>query len=570
MLHNFKEEIGSYPLPKRFTFPFNYRPHILAQKAAQQVRGLINQQKWSRSKGKMFGVLVVKDKQGNLGFLAAYSGNIQIDLNNYFVPPIYDIFKPEDYFRNEESQISLINDKIDALLKSDLYLKLQEDLSRAKISSEIEIERSLLELRQKKIIRQKKRTETNCDHAQLVKESQYEKAEHKRLEKRLKEKIEQLEALFRGYNQEIENLKRERKQRSLELQRWIFDKFLIINSQKKYKKVSDLFLDTPNSLPPAGAGDCAAPKLLQYAFLNELQPVTMAEFWWGESPKTELRIDGHYYPACTGKCKPILNFMLEGVELDPDPLTEEKDLDIEIIYQDSEIIVLNKPSGLLSVPGKSTQKSVLDILNQKYPDSDTPLMVHRLDMDTSGILVVARNKSTHKFLQNEFYNHRVIKKYIAVIDLGAKNIQTEEKYTQERHLEHFKEHSKGRHPKGYYKVHSIEQGARGLIDLPLCPDPLDRPRQIVSYEYGKESLTEYEVLDLNETRALVKFSPLTGRTHQLRVHSAHIEGLNSPIVGDNLYGSPDSRLHLHAENITFRHPKTKENITFCSPHPFNI
>ena len=267
------------------------------------------------------------------------------------------------------------------------------------------------------------------------------------------------------------------------------------------------------------------PKLLQYAYQHQLEPIAMAEFWWGDSPKTEIRHHGYYYPACKGKCEPILHHMLQGLRVDENPLLADshRETKLDILYEDDYLLVINKPEGMLSVPGKGDADSVYQRLRILYPDATGPIIVHRLDMATSGLLLAAKTKEAHQNLQAQFKNRTIQKRYIALLE--------------------------GEVPQD-----------EGEIRLPLCPDPLDRPRQIVSEEFGKPALTRYRVLERTSGKTLIAFYPQTGRTHQLRVHAAHLQGLHCPILGDELYGRKAERLYLHAEYLAFTHPITSERI----------
>lgn len=321
-------------------------------------------------------------------------------------------------------------------------------------------------------------------------------------------------------------LKEERKNRSIALQQWIFQQFKMRNALGEERDLNDIFTHHAHRNPPAGAGECAAPKLLQYAYLHGYQPLAMAEFWWGNSPKGEIRHHGHYYPSCRHKCEPILGFMLQGLSVEPNPLlTSVTDANlVTTIYEDDYIVVVNKPAGMLSVPGKTGQASVLSILQERYPDATGPLLVHRIDMDTSGLLLAAKNKDTHALLQQQFESRSVKKRYIALLD-GIPQVE----------------------PKGF-------------IRLPLRPDFDNRPLQMVDDEWGKPAVTRYEILGSTDAHTRVAFYPETGRTHQLRVHAAHPEGLNCPIVGDPLYGQAADFMHLHAESLEFRHPHTLQRM----------
>ena len=281
----------------------------------------------------------------------------------------------------------------------------------------------------------------------------------------------------------------------------------------------DLFTDTVQKTPPAGAGECAAPKLLQYAYRNGWQPLAMAEFWWGDSPKNEIRRHGYYYPACKGKCGPILKHMLQGLHVEENPLEADvhRDTELEIVYEDEWLSVVNKPAGMLSVPGKSDVDSVYGRVRRMYPEATGPMIVHRLDMATSGLILIAKTKKVHQNLQAQFKNRTVCKRYVAWLD-------------------------------------GIVKEKEGRIELLLRPDPEDRPRQVVDAVHGKPAVTDYTVLHYHSGRTFISFIPKTGRTHQLRVHSAHLLGLNAPIVGDELYGKKANRLYLHAEYLGFVHP----------------
>lgn len=318
----------------------------------------------------------------------------------------------------------------------------------------------------------------------------------------------------------------ERKVRSQALQQWLFEQFHFLNAEGRTASLLSLFTDR---IPPSGAGECCAPKLLHYAYRHKLKPRCMAEFWMGETPKGEIREEGNFYPACQHKCKPILTWMLRGLDVEENPMRRNYDLlirQMHVIYEDAELMVINKPSGLLSVPGKDDLPSVQDLLTGSF-------IVHRLDMDTSGLMVIARTKETHKHLQEQFIRHTIRKRYSALLE------------------------------------HPMPVGQQGRITLPLCPNPYDRPRQMVHEEYGRRAITNYEVVANRDGHALLHLWPETGRTHQLRVHLAHPAGLNNPIIGDRLYGHPNGRrLMLQADELTFRHPATDHIMTFDIPFQY--
>lgn len=461
-MHTFQTDITPIPLPRQFTYPFHYTPHPLCVMAANEVQNYLQgRTEWHAElqQGKMFGVLVVRSSHGEIGYLAAFSGNLAgSNHHEFFVPPVYDLLNPDGYFKEEEARISKIN----------------------------------------VILNEVKHLDTN---------------------------------------EWIQALKEERKNRSIALQQWIFHQFVLCNAKGERQDIYQIFNEQAHRVPPAGTGECAAPKLLQHAYLNGYQPLAMAEFWWGDSPKGEIRRHGHYYPSCRHKCEPILGFMLQGLDVEPNPLlTSITDATrLETVYEDDFLVVVNKPAGMLSVPGKTGQASVLSILQERYPEATGPLLVHRLDMATSGLLLAAKDKETHALLQQQFENRSVKKRYIALLD-GTPSVA----------------------PKGF-------------IRLPLRPDFDNRPLQMVDYELGKPAVTRYELLtppydggqgDVTSTKGhtRVAYYPETGRTHQLRVHSAHPEGMNCPILGDPLYGQPADRMYLHAETLEFRHPITNQRV----------
>ena len=294
----------------------------------------------------------------------------------------------------------------------------------------------------------------------------------------------------------------------------------------------DIF-DNSSIKPPAGSGDCCAPKLLQYAFQHQLTPVAMAEFWWGISPNSEIRKHENFYPSCQSRCKPILKHMLEGVKMDENLLLKSlsKNLELKIIFEDDDLIIINKPPEFLSVPGKEIKDSVYTRIKQKYPSATGPIIVHRLDMSTSGILVLTKTKQANKILQDQFIKRTVKKRYVALLSgkLTKKN---------------------------------------GTITLPLRLDLNDRPRQLVDFVNGKKAETNWTVIAQNTKQTRIHFYPITGRTHQLRVHAAHKDGLNLPIIGDDLYGTKQDKLYLHADFIEFTHPTSKNKISFTVPSDF--
>lgn len=525
MFHSFQTSIAGIELPRLFTYPFHYTPHPLCVMAAGEVQAYINKQtRWKEEldKGKMFGVLIVRTSNGQTGYLAAFSGNLcGSNSHSFFVPPVYDLLKPDGFFKIEEEQISAINHQIGQLQNCDRYLELQQKMERETASSQqalSEVRKVLKAAKEKREQRRLHRPNEN-EQAAMIRESQYQKAEFKRLERYWKEQISEIKTELESFSSQIEALKAERRNRSAALQQKLFQQFNFLNAKGETKNLCAIFEETVQKTPPAGAGECAAPKLLQYAYLSGLSPIAMAEFWWGESPKTEIRHHGYYYPSCRGKCEPILRHMLQGLNVEPAP-SERYSLSQnmpEILFEDQWLLVLHKPEGVLSVPGKSEEQSIYSLLRARYPEATGPLVVHRLDMATSGLLLAAKTQEVHWHLQAQFENRSIKKRYIALLD----GILPEEE---------------------------------GVIDLPICPDYLDRPRQMVNEELGKTAITRYQVMDRRNGQTRIAFFPLTGRTHQLRVHAAHPLGLNCPIVGDELYGRKAERLYLHAEYLEFIHP----------------
>lgn len=547
MLHHFHTPVADIPLPERFTFPFCYTPHPLCVAAAKEVQAYLGlQEAWKEelAQGKMFGVLVVRTQEGETGYLAAFSGILAgSNVHPFFVPPVYDLLQPQGFFKIEEEQISQINTRISLLEEDEEYKRQMQQLAALRQTAQETLEEAKRQMKRAKEKREERRREaalpngapmTPEEESALIRESQFQKAEYKRMERAWKERIAPLQQTVSDYGAGIQALKSERKQRSAALQQKLFEQFKMLNYRGEVKTLCDIFGQTVHKTPPAGAGECAAPKLLQQAYLHGWKPVAMAEFWWGESPKTEIRHHGHYYPACKGKCEPILGHMLQGLEVDENPILKElqsgkKTLDI--IYEDEWLAVVNKPAGMLSVPGKEDVVSVYSMMRERYPDADGPLIVHRLDMATSGLLVVAKTKQVHQNLQAQFKNRSIGKRYIALLQ------------------------------------GSVSQDA-GMVELPLCPNPLDRPRQMVHTGYGKPAVTDFEVLERKDNRTRIAFYPRTGRTHQLRVHAAHPLGLHCPIVGDELYGRKAERLYLHAEMLEFTHPVTGKRISITQKADF--
>ena len=542
MLHRFTTSITDIPLPERFTYPFCYTPHPLCILAAKEVQSYLTRQtawKDELRQGKMFGVLIVQTEHGETGYLAAFSGILAgKNLHPFFVPPVYDLLQPQGFFKIEEENISSINRNIRQLENDKAYAALSAELARTIQSAENILATAKAQLKEAKTAREQRRKEKELnaqEEAELIRESQFQKAEYKRLERSWKARITTLQTQTEDWERRISALKSERKTRSAALQQKLFEQFGMLNYRGEVKKLCEIFGQTVHKTPPAGAGECAAPKLLQQAYLHGWKPIAMAEFWWGDSPKTEIRHHGHYYPACKGKCEPILQHMLQGLQVEENPMLKRMQVpsqNLEIVYEDPWLSVINKPAGMLSVPGKEDAVSVYSLMREQYPEADGPLTVHRLDMATSGLMLIAKTKRVHQNLQAQFKNRLVRKRYVALLE-------------------------------------GIVPKDKGTVDLPLCLNPLDRPRQMVHTEHGKPAITDYQVLErLDGKRTRIAFYPRTGRTHQLRIHAAHPLGLHCPIIGDELYGEKADRLYLHAEYLEFTHPITGETVRITKEAEF--
>lgn len=542
MLHRFTTSITDIPLPERFTYPFCYTPHPLCILAAKEVQSYLTRQtawKDELRQGKMFGVLIVQTEHGETGYLAAFSGILAgKNLHPFFVPPVYDLLQPQGFFKIEEENISSINRNIRQLENDKAYAALSAELARTIQSAEDILATAKAQLKEAKTAREQRRKEKELnaqEEAELIRESQFQKAEYKRLERSWKARITTLQTQTEDWERRISALKSERKTRSAALQQKLFEQFGMLNYRGELKNLCEIFGQTVHKTPPAGAGECAAPKLLQQAYLHGWKPIAMAEFWWGDSPKTEIRHHGHYYPACKGKCEPILQHMLQGLQVEENPMLKRMQVpskNLEIVYEDPWLSVINKPAGMLSVPGKEDAVSVYSLMREQYPEADSPLTVHRLDMATSGLMLIAKTKRVHQNLQAQFKNRLVRKRYVALLE-------------------------------------GIVPKDKDTVDLPLCLNPLDRPRQMVHTEHGKPAITDYQVLErLDGKRTRIAFYPRTGRTHQLRIHAAHPLGLHCPIIGDELYGEKADRLYLHAEYLEFTHPITGETVRITKEAEF--
>ena len=540
LLHRFRQDIMDVEPPVRFNNPFYYSPHQLCVMAADEVRSFLLADEAlvaDAARGKMFGVLVVRDADGALGYLAAFSG-LLAGSNSVagFVPPVFDFLSPSGYFKQEEARISALNAKIKETECCEGYITAIAAVAEVKCTMEQQLTAMREEMRQSKVRRSELRAAgalTADEEAALVRESQFQKAELKRLTARWQQRITECEAAVTPFKESVAAMKEERKHRSAALQRWLFEQFKVCNANGCEKSLLDIFATHSGIIPPGGAGECAAPKLLQYAYRNSLTPIAVAEFWVGASPTGEVRRDGCFYGACKIKCEPILGFMLQGLDVEENALEKGGDISIiNVVYEDEYLVVVDKPSGVLSVPGIIGGTSVQQWLRDTMHCNDI-YVAHRLDMATSGLLVAAKSMDVYKELQRQFAGREVEKQYTAILD-------------------------------------GVPGKSEGVIELPLAADYDNRPRQKVDYINGKPAITRYKVIGAVKrdgcSCAVVCFEPVTGRTHQLRVHAAHKDGLDCPIVGDALYGTVGERLMLHASCITFVHPASKEKMELeCTP-----
>ena len=604
MLHTLNVSI---PSPRQFTYPFCYEVDPLAEAASLELQRYIadaDLMSTEKGCGKMFGVLVVEyeDEEGasQRGFLAAYSGLLG-GRNDwpYFVPPVFDAQQPDGHFKRTEREISAINREIAAIENDAEYLQSVEQHEQTKKRLQAEVDAFKAEVDAAKARRDARRKSGESlseeEQAEMIRESQFMKAELRRRRKAMEQADSTLNTQHSTF---LKSLQRKRKQMSDELQRWLFAAYRMLNAKGEERDLIDIFREYTHAMPPAGAGDCCAPKLLQYAYLHHLRPVCMAEFWWGESPASEIRHHLHYYPACRSKCLPILTHMLKGLDVAPNPLAQKRHTaEPRVLYADEYIMVVDKPAGMLSVPGKAEsvrsefsdsanisveeyfanlqlptnsqlpteQFTIGEADNSKLKTQNSKFLkaAHRLDMDTSGLLVLARTEQAYVELQRQFASRETVKRYEAVLSgVPTQNskLKTQNSSTQ-------------------------PSGCLEAISLPLIADINDRPRQRVDMEHGKPALTLYNIVEVravdantavayttkkvDKRRTLVHLYPKTGRTHQLRVHCAHPLGLACPILGDPLYGTERAdRMYLHAAELTFRHPVTDETMHFLSPSGF--
>lgn len=540
----FANDISHCSLPSKFTYPFCYQAHPLAQVASEELQKKLTSFHPidAEQQGRMYGVLVVKNELGQLGYLSAISGGANETMTTdgfsiNFVPAIHQAYSNSEFEQQKQIEINGINHSITQLEANTDIKRLTALLASVTADSEQEIQSLQQQMRDNKKARKDKRTwldtaklsedKHRSMSIELSRASVTDKKALQALKLHHRVIIDSTSEDLQQLTDEIALLKKRRRRLSTILQKHFFKQYQMLNIHGESRDLTEIFAETILLKPPAGTGDCAAPKLLQFAFKHKLTPVCMAEFWWGKQPKSEIRKHQNFYPACQGKCQPILSHMLTGMDVDENPLLENpaKGKALEIVFQDEDVVVVNKPAGLLSVPGKSIKDSVYTRIKEQFPHATGSLIIHRLDMATSGLLMLALNERAHKHIQQQFINKQVSKRYVAIID-GRLNETS------------------------------------GDICLPLCVDFNDRPRQMVCYEHGKYAETHWQVIEEKVGKTKLFLYPITGRTHQLRMHCAHPDGLNLPIIGDDLYGIKAARLHLHAQRLSFIHPITKEKLTF--------
>lgn len=549
-LSYFSPAPGVVEAPEEFPSPLNAVPHPLARHASQLLQQTLSScahDFTSPEGGKMLGVLVVRDADKRLAYLSAFSGMLAGRWRiPGFVPPVFDDVAQADIVLAAEVELEACSRRIDELLQGEERRSLLARLARmtARRDAAVEALRTLHKQRKAKRRAVRASIQTPDDDSvalqsllqRLSFESQEDKRRLRACRTRWDERLTPLRERLDDMDRRISMLGRERARQSRRWHKQIFNGYVLVNALGERRPIRDFFAP---GLPPGGSGDCVAPKLLHYAHRTGLVPVAMAEFWWGSSPSDSIRHHGHYYPACRSKCQPILPFLLSAMKVQPASQPGAAHVDSlapEIVYEDDDLIVVNKPSGLLSVPGKEIDDCVISRLRSRY-HSDALMMVHRLDMATSGLLIVAKRAPVHKALQRQFLSRTIEKRYVAILSKPP-------------------------------STSALASHPRGTIKLPLRVDLADRPRQLVCFEHGKPATTHWERLSAGMDTLRVYFYPLTGRTHQLRVHAAHKDGLNAPIVGDDLYGRAGTRLMLHAERLCFTQPLSGKRVEIEAPAPF--
>ncbi|MDO6462120.1 RluA family pseudouridine synthase [Granulosicoccaceae sp. 1_MG-2023] len=536
MLQRFADLSAVPAAPAVFPSPFSNSPHPLARHAAQ----LLMQQLQGRLPeadvcGRMAAVLVVRDGAGQLGWLAGLSGEIPAGADG-FVPPIDDSDARQASEVAAAEDIAVIDAQISAERESAAYRGLLQQIARLETLLEADLQRLQTARERNRIARKAARAQALAEgdkaaEAALNRASRAEREAIRQCRREGQAQLAAPQAALADCERRLEALQTARRRRLALRDRQCFDHYRLRDFRGGQPSLRALYRP---SQPLPGSGDCAEPRLLHYAATRRWQPLAMASFWWGASPAAEVRHHGRFYPACRGRCGPLLPAQLSGVETEPMPrmaLYFDASEPV-VIYEDETIVVADKPSGMLSVPGKRTSDSVVTRLQARYGSGTEIMAVHRLDMSTSGVMLLAKSLGAFVHLQKQFSARQVSKRYEAILDGTLRQ-------------------------------------AQGEISLPLRTDFADRPRQVVCDQHGKAALTRWQRLALENGRSRVAFFPHTGRTHQLRLHAAHPRGLGLPILGDELYGlNTDLRLHLHACELRIRHPQDGRALCFSAATPF--
>ena len=540
---NFESDISNIQVPTELNYPFYYEPHELIKIAAMEVQEKIETYNWSHDFGinslngigKMFGILIVKDIDEKLFYLCSHSGKLN-DSPNFLIPIINNMELYINEYQEEKEEIHQLTHLIDmnqSITEKEVLKEKLRDFKNTKTNT-LKILKAQIKInKEKRDSIRANQIQSDLTEKDLIIESINDRKKYKEVATEWSEKIKKIEDRIESIENQNKELKEKRNKKSYHLHKKLFSKYTLSNFRGENKSLFDIFSSPKTELPPGGAGDCAAPRLLQFAYKNHLTPIAIGEFWWGRPHSSKIRKHKEFYPACTQKCKPILNHMLKGlsVEANPMEINPASNKKMKIIYEDNDLAIISKPSGLLSTPGKNIKDSVQTRCELSYTDNTGPFIIHRLDQCTSGLMIIAKNKSSHAFIQKQFLKRTIKKEYIALL---------------------------------YGKI----EKKSGEIDLPLIGDIENLPNQKVCFDYGKKSITHFEFIKYIGNNSLVSLFPKTGRTHQLRVHMAHEKGLNHPIIGDDLYGVKANRLHLHARKIEFIHPRTKEIVIFIDDDYF--
>ncbi|MEZ9258113.1 pseudouridine synthase [Vibrio splendidus] len=537
-------------IPTRFTFPYYYTPHPTCELAMLQLQqSLIDCGVNETSQGNLYAVLLVQNPiTQELGYLSAFSG-LQLDpslasqLNNInFVPPAFDSEQFQSHNSANLARQSQLADDIKKLQQSHNLDVLVAELEELTVESAQAIEAFQLAMTVNKAQRNELREQANQEKAlgnlesaanllkQLGNQSSQEKRDLKALRIEWKQKIAERQSQVDLIESELKNRKQDHQAISEQLETQRLSHYRFINQALESKSLLEL-LDGKDALE--GSGDCCLPKLLNFAFEHGFRPLALSEFWWGVPPTDIIRQHANLYPVCQSKSFEILDHQLSDIELEDNPLIVNPAVgkSFDIVYEDNEIVVVNKPEEFLSVPGKFIEDSVYTRIKARYPNATGPLIIHRLDMSTSGLLILALTAESNKNIQKQFIDRTVEKRYTALLDGEI-------------------------------------TGVSGYISLPLRGDITDRPRQLVCHEHGRNADTYWEAIGTSNGKTKVHLYPKTGRTHQLRVHCAHPLGLGVPIRGDDLYGYKRERLHLHAGYLKLIHPTTGEWMEFEVPSEF--